>query len=58
MTYKDSDGYSYEYTYDEKGNVLTHTRNGKLIFDNRQKVIEVTLEDLEEKYGCKVKVVK
>ena len=58
MTFKNSDGYHWEKTYDEKGNVLTEHENGKLTIDNRKKVKEITQEEmhkaLKNYYKCDV----
>ena len=47
---KNSDGYSYECTYDSNNNKLTYIENGVMIRDNRPKkvTIELTQEQLDK----------
>ena len=57
--FNDSNGFWVKLEYDDNNNEIYYENLRGNIRDNRPKpVLEVTMKDLEEKYGCKVKVIK
>lgn len=58
LTFKNSNGYSWEHTYDGNNKLLTETVNGKLTIDNRPKEKELTVKEISDLLGYKVKVIE
>jgi hypothetical protein len=56
--YEDSNGYWYKREFDEQENEVYYEDSNRLIIDNRPKVKELTVKDIEELLGYSVKVVK
>ena len=56
--YEQSSGYWYKREYDSSGNEIYYEDSLGVISDNRPKIIELTLEQIAEKFGTNVSNIK
>ena len=56
--YENSNGFWTKQEYDSNGNEIYHEESNGYIRDNRPKVIELTLEDIANKFGTTVNNIK
>ena len=56
--YEDSNGYWYKQEYDSSNNVIYFENSNELIIDNRPKHVELTLEEIAEKFNINVNDLK
>jgi len=56
--YEKSDGFWYKKEYDSNGNEIYFETSDGTIIDNRPKVIELTLEDIANKFGTDISNIK
>jgi len=56
--YEESDGYWWKREFDSSGNIIYLVDSNGNIRDNRPKVIELTLEQIAQKFGTNVSNIK
>jgi len=56
--YEDSSGYSYKCEYDANGRRIYFESNGKVLRDDRPKTVELTMDEIAEKLGIDVNLLK
>ena len=56
--FEDSDGYWEKSQFDEQGNEIYYENSNGKIIDNRPKQVELTLDQIAEKFGIKVEDLK
>ena len=58
INFEDSDGFWYKCQYDSNGNKIYYESKNGVIYDFRPKVLELTLEEIAEKFNISVELLK
>jgi hypothetical protein len=56
--FEDSNGYWIKREYDQNGNEIYSENSDGIIMDNRPKVIELTLQEVADKFGLSVENIR
>lgn len=56
--FKNSDGTWYKREYDSNNNLIYYESSNGTIIDNRPQTVELTLDEIAEKFGIDVKLLK
>lgn len=56
--YEDSLGFWYKYEYDSDGSLMYYESSEGIIIGNRQKQVELTMDEIADKLGIDVKLLK
>lgn len=56
--YENSDGYSCKYEYDASGKLIYSEDSKGTIIDNRPKIVELTMQEIADKLGIPLNLLK